>query len=809
MKSVIKRTALREIRQSRGRFLAIFAIIALGVGFFAGVRITTPVMVNTVNEFLKKNNFFDYRLVSAIGWDRECVEEIRQQKDVRYAEGSISMDAMFQVAGKDEQIMRVHSVPENINRFQLKKGRMPKASDECVCDADFSGSVRLGDQITLSEANDGRTKESLRSQTLTVVGFADSSCYINFERGTTNIGNGSVSGFIYVSPEAFVSETFTEIFVRLDQDEPIYSDEYKSYMKGKEEKWKEITASCAASYGERLGLPVTPDVYLLDRESNIGYACFESDSRIVEQVARVFPVFFILVAALVCMTTMSRMVEERRNQIGILKALGYSNRTILGKFLFYSGTASILGCIVGYAIGIVLFPKVIWVSYELMYLSLPLEYVFDIRLAAMTLFVSVLCSMGTTLVVCRYELSETAASLMRPKAPKPGKRVLLEHIPVLWKRIPFLHKVSIRNIFRYKGRFLMMIMGISGCMALLLTGFGIKDSIADFAKIQYEQIQIADGSVNFHQAIEEGGEVPQILKEETQDYLLRYQRSWDLLAGDKVKAVDLIAVEDGTQISRYMLFHTKKGKEIPYPDVSTAIISESIANRYHIHPGDEITLRNQELKELKLRVSAVFENHVYNTIFIAKDTLVRQLNTPVSYQAAYFNFKPQADTYEKAATIGRAVEISNVTVFDSLKKRLSKMMSSLNYIVLIVIVCAAGLALIVIYNLTNINMTERSREIATIKVLGFFQNETSSYVLRENLFLTALGILAGLGLGVLLHRYVMAQIVVDMVSFKTAIFKQSFLYSIVLTFLFNLLVNLLMGRKLENINMAESLKSVE
>lgn len=883
MKSMMWRTSVREIRQSLGRFFAIFAIIALGVGFFSGVRITTPTMINTVNTFLEEKQFFDYRLLSTAGWDEESVEILRQQEDVRYAEGAYSLDLLCQVEQESELVLKIHSLPEHINGIRLESGRLPEKADECVLDARFGEGARIGNTVVVTQNNEKRTRDMLREQEYTVVGIADSSYYINFERGTSSIGNGNISGFMYLPSEAFDMEAYSEIFVKFDRDEKIYSHNYKKYMRGKREIWESITAKTAMDAGlrlmergklaieeqreliqqareygaiklqemqaeldtvtgeailrqkteeyeeavraytetlmsaeveladaeKRLDAMEVPDTYVLGRGTNIGYTCFESDAQIVEQVAKVFPIFFILVAALVCMTTMSRMVEEQRSQIGIFKALGYSQAAIMGKFLFYSGSAALVGCVSGYVAGILLFPKIIWMSYELMYISLPVRYLFEPELALISVLVSVLCSMGTTFAVCRYELSETASELMRPKAPKPGKRVWLEYVTFLWKRIRFLHKVSIRNIFRYKGRFWMMVVGISGCMALLLTGFGLKDSIAGFARIQYEEIQVADGSVSFKKDILSEKEVPDVIRQETADYLLRYQKSWNLLVGEKIKSIDLIAVEDSSKIQDYMRFHTLSGKEIVYPSGSEAIISNSISQRYGIHKGDEIVLQNEDMAELHLRVTGVFENHVYNYIFISADALAKLSGETVSFNAAYVNFREEETDNEVSARISRDEAIASVTAFESLKKRLSNMMSSLNYIVLVVITCAAGLAFIVIYNLTNINITERLREIATIKVLGFFRKETSAYVLRENIFLTLIGMLTGIGLGVLLHRFVMKQIVVDMVSFRTTIFPVSYVYSILLTLLFNLFVNLVMERKLERINMAEALKSVE
>lgn len=909
MGSAVRKNALREIRSTFGRFFAIMAIIALGVGFFTGVRIVTPAMVNTVNKFLDENQFYDYRLLSSIGWEEEDVEDFKSRPEVRYAEGSYTLDIL--TAGSREYVLRAHSLTDNINGIRLTEGRLPQNESECIIE---DGKFKLGGTITLSEDNSDSVKNALKSDKFTIVGSADSSMYINFERGTTSVGNGEISAFVYLPKEAFDLDVYTEVYVRFAQDLEIYSDKYETFMDGREKQWEDYCrertdlrfdrlyseaedklsegrqeleknradgqekldkaksdldsgraqldeqlaqleqikdiapqqysagmeqynaayadyekgladyesskadfdkqiadAEAELKKGENdLSSLKKPDIYVLDRNTNIGYACFESDSEIVAQVARVFPIFFILVAALVCMTIMSRMVEEQRTQIGVFKALGYSEGTVMGKFIFYAGLAAIIGCVLGYSLGTYIFPKIIWKTYTLMYIQLPIGYLFDKQLALIALAVSLICSVGVTWFSCRVELSETAASLMRPKAPKAGKRVLLEYVTPVWKRLKFLQKVSIRNIFRYKKRLFMMILGIGGCTALLVTGFGLKDSIAGFAETQYSEIQVADASANLRNV---GDVFPEelnnVLTENTEDYTLLYTGAWDLLYGKKVKSVTVNAADSFENMEKYFDLHTVKGEKLTPPAEGEAVVSHSIAERYGIKKGSMMKLRDENMRELNVKVTGVFENHVYNVVFLGRETMEKQLGESVPVNYAFLNFKEGADTYKTTAALSKNGNITAVMVFADLKERLSKMMSSLDYIVLIVIVCAAGLAFIVLYSLTNINITERVREIATIKVLGFFRHETSSYVLRENLALTAFGTVVGLVVGILLHAFVMAQIRVDLVDFSVRILPKSFLFSTLLTFLFNFIVDLFMVLKLERINMAESLKSIE
>jgi putative ABC transport system permease protein len=353
----------------------------------------------------------------------------------------------------------------------------------------------------------------------------------------------------------------------------------------------------------------------------------------------------------------------------------------------------------------------------------------------------------------------------------------------------------------------MMVTGIGGCMALLLTGFGLKDSIAGFADTQYGEIQTADAAVSFLD--EKYEKINELLTEKTDGFTMINHGSWDLLYEDRVKSIDLEAVEDFGNISEFMVFRDLEKQSISTPDLNEAIISHSISDRYNVEIGDEITLRDADMRELHLTVTGVFENHTYNLVYTTLETLEKQLNEDITPNKAFINFKTGETHGKQAADINKNSGIISVEQFAKTRDRMAEMMSSLDYIVILVIACAAALAFIVIYNLTNINITERQREIATIKVLGFFRRETSAYVLRENIALTFMGILAGIAIGIPLHSFVMSQIKVDIVDFSTVILPQSYIYSAVLTLIFNFVVNLFMEIKLERINMAESLKSVD
>lgn len=885
MKSIMKKTTLREIRQSLGRYLAIFAIVAMGVGFFAGLKITRQVMITSANAYLEEKQLYDFRLLSTLGFEDEDVQTLSSKEDVRFVEGAVAADILYFNQQGNEDVIKAHSLLQNINGLEVVAGRLPQQATECVVDANLYDKSALGTKIVLSENNVEEDLDYFAYREYTIVGIAQSSAYIQFERGTTALGNGQVSGFMYLLPQGFCAEFYTEIYVKFNQDYPIYSKDYNDYIDDKEPLWKDyckaqgerryqaIVADAEAelanakqtlaeekadakqtladakkeladahaeladgwakyndSYAEfeekiaeaeqeiadaeaDIANIEKPETYVLNRDTNIGYACFQNDSSIVEGLANVFPVFFFLVAALVCMTTMNRMVEEQRTQIGVLKALGYGEAAIMGKYLFYSGSAALAGCIAGYFLGIHLFPFVIWTAYGMMYQMGSIVYIFDGSTALLCLACALLCSMGTTWISCRHELKEVAADLMRPKAPRAGKRVFLEWLPFIWKRLKFLHKVSVRNIVRYKRRFFMMVIGISGCTALLVTGFGIRDSVVDIADQQFQEIQTYQFGITLKNGIKDANdpsltEFTEILDTYGGSFLPVLETTMDLQTPENLKSIHLIIVENPAQIGEYIDLHTPDKTAISYPKAGEAVICEKLAKRYRIQIGDTIHLFEENGKEVQAVVSGICENYIYNYIYLNAETYQTALGTFL-YKNVYANITKDADIHAVGAAIMKANNITAVSINADMLVRFSSMMSSMNYIVFVVIACAAALAFIVLYNLNNINITERIREIATIKVLGFYRNETAAYVFRENTALTAIGCAVGLLLGKLLHIYVMHKVDIDLMSFDVHVKAVSYLLSILLTFAFTWIVNRIMTGKLENINMAESLKSVD
>ena len=1096
-KSIIKLTK-REISSSLGRYLAIFAIIALGAGLFVGLRLSRPDFLETYNNYTHETNFYDFRLVSTLGLTDDDLAEVKKLDGVKLAEGAVGADFLFNTADEDNLIMMAQSIPENVNQIKLKAGRMPEKANECLADPDMYSKDDIGSTIKLSKDNSEQTFDTFAYDEYTIVGLADSVLYINMERGSSTLGNGSVKGYIYIPMDGFSTDYYTDIYVCVDSEGYVYSDEYeqstqkyvdglekfmseravirrdaiiddamsqlddakKQYEDGKAQydaakakydagyaeyvqkksdteaqleqarkeienaesmmgnssvidqkqaeldaakaeldkgqaeyerglqqfnakaklaygavdeqiayyenrisdkqndiaaqnaeieslnaqlaeaqangdslkarliEWKIKTANDRISldnadierYNERLEVhrqkraevdaELEPyrkqledakaqldsgyaqiaagqaeldaaremissggaqleaakkqyeqgkaeaergfaeaekelasgkaqldaakaeldkgaaeldsaekqikninhaDTYVLDRDTNAGYVCFESDTNVVQSVASVFPVFFFLVAALVCLTTMTRMIADQRTQIGIMKALGYSSGAIMGKYMFYSGSATVLGSIFGIAAGSFAFPAVVWFGYGLIYNLSGLTFTMDWPLAAGITAANLLVTLLVTWYCCAKELKCAPADLIRPKAPEAGKRILLERIPVVWNDMSFMQKVSARNIMRYKKRIFMMLLGIGGCTALVLTALGLNDTIQNVVTRQYDDIILYDYEITM--AYDMNEEEQEIFfrdaGDDIKDAVFLYRGLAEVSGSDAIKSATL-TVTDGKKLCKYIDL-SYDGEPIDYPGRGEAAINYNLARQLGgIEVGDEIKLTTSEKKELTVTVSALFDNYVDSFVFISPETCEEQLGAVPEYKSALANAPDGADVNRCAEALTHDVDgVRGVTLSTDIKERMSSMMDGLLVVVAAIILCAGLLAFIVLYNLTNINISERIREIATLKVLGFYPNEAAHYVFRENLILTGAGAVFGLGLGVALHAFVMNAIKVDMMYFKPHISFLSFAVSIAITFVFAVIVNAIMRRRIDNIDMAGALKSIE
>ena len=1188
VRTAIRKNNIREIFRSPGRYFAILGIILLGAGFFTGLRVTRDAIVKTADTYFDRTAFYDYQLISTLGYTEREVEAIRSRGIAEAVEGAYTKDLLVALTEED---VAVHfmSLPNDVNKADLVKGRLPEKSGEILIDRYMSGGFEIGDEIALSDQNTAEDLESLAADSFTIVGMVSSPLFLNYERGSTSIGSGSISFFAYILPEDFTGDTYTSIYLRLGDLGFLYSDEYEKaadaaedsvrqiaeeqaheryvrlteentaklrkgewdyyfgknkYYYEKEKAEKELSdaeeqlkdaqaelvngrteldsgrqeldearlkaeeefakaektlndalnqlragetayAQGLASYQagqaqyaaglsryndsvsqysdvfdllevynnfqmesndvqtaltalmsemtqigvsegmtldeqlaavdaywneneddilDRMGTLADsadaladalqvytgntqelkefrsriaairdliknkdkvddsaakirslitsvrdlyssasnlmnslasraqgaqaelakaaaeltkakkqldaakkqvdaarvkldngwqeyfdgaaeldrqradaekqfaeaeaeladaekqledgqkeyedglvkleegkaeaekqfadglaelndaraklddgwqqlrdlkePTVYALGRWANIGYSCLNNDSMIVSNVAKVFPFFFFLVAALICITTMTRMVEEQRGQLGVLEALGYSRATVMSKYLFYAGSASLLGCGIGIPFLSWLFPQLIWQAYRIMYnFSHHLEYVMDWKLAIITTVGYVAAIMLVTGLTLAGLLKQVPAALMRPKAPKLGKRVLLERIPLIWNRLSFMWKVTLRNIFRYRSRVLMMLLGVAGCTALMITGYGIRDSISDVVTYQYSEVTLYEYEVTFSEEpdADAQSDFARMAVRYSGDSL--FVGSFNAAARKEKTDMDLtlITSDSADAFSNYIALH-RGGEKLPFPGRGEAVINNAAADDLKVKIGDPVTLVLDD-REYQLTVSGIFDNYIYNYLLITDETYEDLTGSLPEHKTAFVLHRDGAS--DATARLLNFPGVLNVTAGSVMKDRIGGIMDNLIYIVLLTIVCAAALAFIVIYNLINININERLREIATVKVLGFYRGEAAIYVLRENLLLTLLGAIAGIPLGILLNRFVMGSIQVDLVSFIPRVKFPSFVWSVFFTLLFSFLVYLIMMRRLEKIDMASALKAAE
>ncbi len=597
------------------------------------------------------------------------------------------------------------------------------------------------------------------------------------------------------------------------------ADAKKEYEEGKLEAEAEIAdgeREIAEAEAEIADIEL-PKWYVYDRSTLIEYSGFGENAERLGAIGRVFPVLFFLVAALISLTSMTRMVEEQRTSIGTMKALGYGKGAIASKYIGYALLATAGGSILGVLIGEKILPYIIVYAYGILYQHLPQILVpYDWGYAAMASGAAVFCTIFATVMACYKELDAQPAVLMRPPTPKNGRRVLLERVGFIWRHLNFTWKSTIRNLMRYKKRFFMTIFGIGGCMALMLVGFGLKDSCYEIAELQFAEIQFYDGSVYLEEDITEeqqknlmeslGGE------EQITGYMEADMQNITLVNGKKERAAYECVFEDVESIPEFVDFHDRKSKEKYELSDDGVIISEKTAKLLEIKEGDTIEIKDEENGNKKVKVSQICENYMGHYIYFTPGCYEEAYGEKPEYNSILFKVEDSC-TNTQMEKLGRNIlkqdGALSVSYTHDIEKQLDDMLRSLNLVIIVLIISAGMLAFVVLYNLNTVNIAERKRELATLKVLGFYNMEVAEYVYRENILLTFLGAVVGVVLGKFLHLFIIETVEVDSAMFGRNINLPSFIYSLVLTVIFSLMINGVMYFKLKKIDMVESLKSIE
>ena len=560
-----------------------------------------------------------------------------------------------------------------------------------------------------------------------------------------------------------------------------------------------------------------PEWYVLDREQNVGYVNYMQDTERVANLAEVFPVVFFLVAALMSLNSMARMVEEERVQIGTLKALGYSKRQIVRKYIVYASLATLIGGGIGLVIGFSYLPKVIADIYAMVYDVPDVILEFNVGYAIAGMAAALLCTVGATIYTSVKQLRHNPATLMRPKAPKPGKRVILEKIPFIWKHLNFTAKVTARNIFRYKKRFLMTIIGVCGCTSLIIAGFGLRDAIGNMIPLQYGEIYKYNINVSLKE--EKEGEELQKVKDEiaeneqVTEILGANIQSVKIIKNDNNQNIQLIVPEDVNKIENFVSLRSRTNKDEKYvPDDSGVIITEKLSKLLEIKEGDTITLENADGDRAEVQVAHITENYILHYLYMSPDlyNTIYDARIEPNTILAKTNGLTEEQQNELARTLLQDEDnISGVSFTSDSSETLEVVMNNMDMVVWILIIAAGLLALVVLYNLLNANISERIRELATIKVLGFYDREVYEYIGRETIILTILGILVGLVGGYYLTMYILKTCEIDMLMFDPEIRILSYVLGVIITAVFAVIVNIITYFSLKKIDMIESLKSVE
>ncbi len=1123
MKKALLKNTIREIKNTKARFISILMIVALGVGFFVGVKSASPSMEKMAIDYYKDTNLMDVKLLSTVGFDDDDVQKISATNGIKDVMPSYFLDVSvtYQNVGR---IFRLHAVPseyeqnESISDLQVVEGRLPQKSGEIAVEKTDIRPYKIGDKIKIdSKVGDVDVESNLDTLEYTVVGIVRSPMYISLDRGTTNVGNGKIDGFAYISPQCFDIERYTVVYATLDTNEKdvspfdeqydkmiddviddleLTADERVVYFnkeniekaqkeiddgkvelddarkkadkelkdaqaeiekgekeyysginqaqtqinngqsqmnssraeldvqwatynesvekfnteinlakeelnKGKAEyesalseidalkntanelKAQKVSVATQTLYGIISSLPqgtdqsvidtlkfyasnITADNakdvlvgvksatfsmfdgaldtaisaidtidsnliaiesgiamgeqqllgvkeqldfaeaeiaqkeamtleqlsqyksqldnaeselqnaniqlqnsrieldkaktsgllelekgksefekakadaekelddaqtelddaqkklddlgevkwYVFDRTDNPGYGNFTQDTGRIDAVATVFPMFFLLVAMLVCLTTMTRLVEEKRTEIGTLKALGYSNMSIIFKFVSYSCLAAFLGCVLGCALGIPILPKVIYNAYGMLYNMRDINIVVSQSSLYQAIVSAFVCCAAVTFVVCYKTLRHKPATLMRPKTPKAGKRILLERISILWKHFNFSSKVTWRNLFRYKSRLFMTALGIAGCTALMLTAFGLYDSINDVVDLQFNELS------NYNTIIvtdkeKSADDIAQLKSDiDTDERFLNsatvMQKNISVASDTAKKDSDvyLTVCENSAQFENILNLRDRKSQDKLSLSDSGVIITEKLSNLLGVDVKDTITIGEGDDTA---KVIGIAENYVANYIYMSSTAYEKMTGDHAMYNTVYCDAQNVTKDLEKELGTDylERDDVAAISFTSSISDDFKDMVSSMNMIVLVMIVCAGALAIVVLYNLTNINLAERNREISTIKVLGFNYKETASFVYRENIILTIFGIAVGLILGVWLWQFVVDTVEVDAIMFGKNIHVLSYFLAALLTGFFSLVVNFIMYFRIKSINMVESLKSIE
>ena len=819
MKTKLLKHIFMKIKDNYKRFLSLICMAFLGVGFYVGIQSSSPDMLKTLDNFYDENNVYDISVISNVGLTEDDLLKLSKIKNVELAINIQEKDSYLEIE-ENNYVVKLIEYNSQMNNVYIKEGRLPKNNNEVSVDNALleNNNLKLGDNITI----DGKK--------YSIVGNVISPLYFSAERPNSNLGSGKVDYYIYVYNGSLDLEAYSNIYITVKgaKKHLTNSDSYKKLInnvkkdidlikdKQQDIRYDELYSDIIET-SEMYGISIDeskfikPKWYIYDRLDNTSYKELINASDNLKKIGNIFPIIFFAISVLVSLISMMRMIEEDRVENGTLKSLGYNSFHITLKYVIYSLLATTIGSSVGAIFGSYMIPNVIWNIYKKIFFIPKFIYLLKSDYNALGLWICILCICGTSVIVCIKNLREVPANLMRPKAPKSGKKILLERINFIWKKLKFSDKITIRNIFRYKSRVITTILGIAGCTALILAGFGLKDSIKDVIDFQFNNIIKYDKMLMTNESINQIDIEKELLNDDkVENYTNVNTQNIKVLFNDEQHEVTMITPDDFKSISKSIsLIDLKTNNIIDNIGDNSCIISEKTAKLLDIDVGDKISLLDNDNNKYDIKVSYIIKNYINQYLYINKNTYNNLFNN-YKINSILISLKEEdknsKEFDKKYISNGYALTIVDI---DDIKSSMSDMLSSIDSIVAILIIAAASLAFVVLYNLSNINISERKREIATLKVLGFYPSEVDKYINRETVLLTILGIGIGLLFGSYLSHFIISTCEPDYIMFDRHVYTLSYFYSLFITVIFTIIVTIVTHFNLKKINMVTSLKNVE
>lgn len=818
MKTKLLKHIFMKIKDNYKRFLSLICMAFLGVGFYAGIQSSSPDMLKTLDNFYDENNVYDISVISNVGLTEDDLLKLSKIKNVELAINIQEKDTYLEIE-ENNYVVKLIEYNSQMNNVYIKEGRLPKNNNEVSVDNSLleNNNLKLGDNITI----DGKK--------YSIVGNVISPLYFSAERPNSNLGSGKVDYYIYVYNGSLDLEAYSNIYITVKGAKKYLTNSvsYKKLInnvkkdidlikdKQQDIRYDELYSDIIET-SEMYDISIDeskfikPKWYIYDRLDNTSYKELINASDNLKKIGNIFPIIFFAISVLVSLISMMRMIEEDRVENGTLKSLGYNSFHIILKYVIYSLLATTIGSSVGAIFGSYMIPSVIWNIYTKIFFIPKFIYLLKSDYNALGLWICILCICGTSVIVCIKNLREVPANLMRPKAPKSGKKILLERINFIWKKLKFSDKITIRNIFRYKSRVITTILGIAGCTALILAGFGLKDSIKDVIDFQFNNIIKYDKMLMTNDSINQIDIEKELLNDDKVENYTNVNTQNIKVLFNEEQEVTMITPDDFNNISKSIsLIDLKTNNIIDNISDNSCIISEKTAKLLDIDVGDKISLLDNDNNKYDIKVSYIIKNYINQYLYINKNTY-NNLFKDYKINSVLISLKDEdknsKEFDKKYISNGYALTIVDN---DDIKSSMNDMLSSIDSIVAILIIAAASLAFVVLYNLSNINISERKREIATLKVLGFYPSEVDKYINRETVLLTILGIGIGLLFGSYLSHFIISTCEPDYIMFDRHVYTLSYFYSLFITVIFTIIVTIVTHFNLKKINMVTSLKNVE